>query len=490
MRLERILPAIGVLLLAACGEPRRAEESIERTSSSRADLFLKSSRTTSADVLFVLSRVALRDAAGEEVDLVLERPLVAASAVARRLLIAGSVIEPATYEAVILAVSKAYLERNGQRIPLRLLPPPEAAGAAPSAEAPSEEPQDAEAPTLCTIPLRLQVRRHDAVSIFLDWNVAASVMNETEFLPHFSVSLETPQVRLELLYVADSATGSILALDRSSGQVVATAKVGTAPRALALARNRRLLYVANAGDGSLSIVDTLDNFTVSTIPIRLGARTVDVAIAEDHELVATANSGIDTVSIIDTRQSARIENIRVGRSPVRLAAAQGLRRLFVANALSDDVSVIDLSTYQVVASLHAESEPAAIALDRREREVFVAHRTSPNLLAIDTKSLSTVASIQVGDQVTAILADRSRDRLYVARAQPAELVVVDRRLTAVVRRIPLSGVVERLAQPVDGPLVFGAASAQGGLIVVDVVLNREQPLLPCGSMPADVVAPR
>ena len=482
---------LAFLLLASCGAPRRAPQELpDRAAGSRIDLFVHAEGAESAALSVDLEGVWARDTSGELRPLELPGPTLSSARARRRVGLAGGPVPDATYDALVLRVSGARLDVGGTERALRLLP-----ADAEAPDRPAVEPSDAEGPAGFpgaetvdyVVPLQLTVRPRDAASAFLEWNVDASLV-DGGFRFVASVSLEGPQARLGLLYVADAATGSVLAVNRGNGQVVATSKVGDRPLALAPSRNRRRLFVANGGGGSLSILDTRRNAVESTVPIRLYAGTSDVDVAEERRTVVVTNTGLDTISFFDVRNPARIEDVRVGRSPVRLVAVEPLRRVFVANSLSDDVTVVDVSSRSVVGRVPVESRPTFLVADRLGQEIFVGHRSSPNLLIFDAESLAVTGAAYVGGNVTAMLADRRRDRVYVARSKPAEIVVVDRRLLAVIRRIPISGRVEGLAQPLEGTLIYGAAPDLGGLVVVDVVQGEERTVLPCGTAPTDVVS--
>jgi len=507
------------LLLAACAEVRRGGELPVEATASRVDVFLRAAPTDAGTLTVLLDEVWLIEESGARRPLQLSRSRVDSKEATRRLSLAGGIVPPGDYEAVVLRVQAATLEADGERRDLRLAPtlpsgpdtapaqkpvePGESDEAAEAAEAgelpeppadlvpgaaesePSE--QDASGPVEYVIPVRVQVRQQDAVSIFLEWNVAASILPGDRFRPFFAVGLERPQVRLGLLYVSDRDTGSVLALDRTTGEVVATGKAGASPSALAIARNRVNLFAANEGDGSVTLLDTRRNLVEFVIPIRLSARTSDVVVADEGRMLAASNPGTDTVSLFDLMSVARIGDVRVGRQPVRLDAAPRHRRVYVVNALSNSLSVIDINARAVIATLALEADPTYVTVARDERRFFVGHRTSPNVLVYDAESLGLLNTIFVGGNVTAMLADRRLDRIYVARERPNEIAVIDRRLGAVMRRIPISGRVTGLAQPAEGALIYGAAPDRGGLIVIDVTVGKELPLLPCGKAPTDVV---
>ena len=472
-----------LFVLAGCRETRLASTLPADASASRIDVFLRTSGAGGV-VVMELASVSVRDEAGEVWSLEPAHARVSSRQGERRIAVAGGVLPPATYAALILEVRAAYMETDGAIIDLRLLE-----GADPDREPFVLEPVTGEppAPVVYEIPTRVRLRTRDAASLFLDWRVEDSIVDGTGFRPIFAVSAETPRATLGMLYVTDDATGSLLALERGSGQVVATARVGTEPSALAVSDDLRRLYVANSRDGSLSVVDIRQNLSQSTIPIRFSAQPMDVAVVDPGRVVATANRGLDSVSFFDVVRMARVTDVRVGRAPVRLAVSRNPRRVFVANSLSDNVSVIDVNATSLIASIPVESRPSFVAADARGGEIFVGHRTSQNLLVIDALTLAVVDTIFVGGDVTAILADRRRDRVYVARGHPPEIAVVERRLRAVTRRIPIAGPVRALAQPLEGSRILGAAPDLGGLVVANVVLAVEEPMIPCGARPTDVV---
>ncbi|MBI5362432.1 MAG: hypothetical protein HZA53_04575 [Planctomycetes bacterium] len=483
-RLPFALAFLIVIVAAAwsgCDAPRRERTRPVEANASRVDVFLGCTDPEARPVTLELASVELRAEDGRTAALELLRPRLVSKELAHRLPLAGGAVEPAQYSMLVLRVQRAELVGPDGVIALRLA----ARDAAPAPPGPPGPP-DAESLTL-ELPIRARLGRHDALSLFVDWQVAASLTGGAELAPLFTVATERPRAALGLLYVADGASSSVLAVDRGTGEVVATFKSGADPRAIALARDRRRLYVANAGDGSLGLVDAQQGGALSTLTFGLSARSSDVALLDARGLLAVAQRDLDKVSIVDTATFTRVSDVSVGRMPTRLAAAPDLGRVFVVETGSDAVEVVDLAARAVAGRVATEARPSDAAVDRRARELFVGHAISANLLVFDARSLAPRASIWVGADVTAVLCDRRRDRVYVARSRPAELVVVDRELGSVLRRIPLSGRVEALAQPIDGAELYGAAPELGALVVIDLVLGRELAPIRCGGRPLDVL---
>lgn len=463
----RHLLALGIAAVAvACGGSERRKPAAVEATSSRVDVFLRCTDPGSRDVTLTIQSASLRGASGELHPIALEGRELRSGELGRRTRIAGSIVAPGEYRTLVVSLAAAWLGSGEQRVPLEL----DASALEPGLE----------------LPVTLELGRRDAASLFVEWRVSDSFPGGAGFRPALALATEMPQTALGLLYVTDAGAGSVLALERASGQVVGTYKAGAAPAALVMTRDRRRLWIANEGDGSLSEVDVRQGSSQSVVPISFQAATCDVVSADRDRWIAAANRELDTVTLL-TSSGSSISHVEVGRHPVRLASAPDLQRVFVANQGSDTVSVIDLASRSVSATIAVESRPVDVEVDPEGARVFVAHANSPNLLVFDAQSLSTSAPIFVGSTATDVLADRSVPRVYVARSRPAELVVVDLRMNAVIRRIPLSGAVTQMAQSRTGARVYAASPELGAVLVIDVVLGKEEAVLRCGRHPTDVI---
>lgn len=474
-----VLVACAAGAWCACEAPSKEGRRALESNAARVDVYLGCSDPAAPPVVLELESVELRSEGGELRTLELARPRLVPSELAHRLPLAGGSVPPANYTALVLRARRAELQGPDGTLELRLV-----ARNAPPAQAPPLAPA---ATVAYELALRARLTRADALSLFVDWHAADSLTGGAELAPSFTLTTERPRASLGLLYVADGASGSVLAIDRGSGEVVSTLKAGAEPRALALARDRRRLFVVNAGDGSLDLLDVLQGSQLASLTFGLSARSSDAVLFDTRGILAVAQRDLDKLSLVDTQGFSRLFDVPVGRAPVRLAAAPDLGRVFVVESGSDAVEVVDVASGAVSGRVAVESRPSAAAVDRRERELFVGHALSPNLLVFDARTLEPRATIFVGGDVTAVLCDRRRERVFVARARPAEIVVVDRALGSVLRRIPIAGKVEALAQPLDGADLYGAAPELGALVVIDLVLGKELPPIRCGGRPLDVL---
>lgn len=474
---------LGAILLGslalACRNPRRPPAAPVEATSSRVDVFVRCADPSSQTLRFALSGAELRDESGALRALDVARGTLRSSDLDRRTTLAGAIVPPARYLALVLHVAGAWLERPEGAVELDLA----------GGQAAQDEPAPVEPARSASfeVPIDLRLRAHDAASVFLEWRAADSLSGGLGFRPALAASLETPQTALGLLYVCDAERGSVLSIDRATGEIVGTFKVGAGPDALTLLRDRRRMFVANGGDGSLSVLDVRLGRVISNLPIAFGARTADVVVADPTRWIAAANPGLDSVAFVTLGADGGIQTVSVGRNPVRLAAAPSLGRLYVLENGGDSLSVIDTNTRAVAASVALESRPTDLDLDRDERELYVGHETSPNLLVLDARTLAQQAKIFCGGAVTDVLADARRSRIYVARARPTEIVVIERRVSSIVLRIPVSGRIASMTLARDGSKLYAAAPELGSVLVIDVVTGREEWAIGCGGKPMDVV---
>ncbi len=148
------------------------------------------------------------------------------------------------------------------------------------------------------------------------------------------------------LYVVNNQGDTVYKLNASNGSVLASAKVGYRPFAIAVSPDFKTVAVTNWGGKSVSLLDSATLKQIAQVPV--GAQPADLAYAADGRLFV-ANAGSNSVSVILGNQV--IETIKtsldphdpVGSTPDALAVSPNGRLLFVANADNNDVAMIDIA---------------------------------------------------------------------------------------------------------------------------------------------------
>lgn len=162
------------------------------------------------------------------------------------------------------------------------------------------------------------------------------------------------------VYVSNSLTNDVSAIDIATQSVVASPYVGTYPRGVAL--HQFDLYVCNYGDpnygggNSISVINTVNNTNTVTIPLpinHVGAR--GITLARNHYLFVT-NYLSNNISLVNPHvnkvfptpedgQTNVPSSINVGKGPRGIIAADSVNKVYVENFDEGTISVINSVTF-------------------------------------------------------------------------------------------------------------------------------------------------
>ncbi|MDR3632848.1 MAG: bifunctional YncE family protein/alkaline phosphatase family protein [Isosphaeraceae bacterium] len=152
------------------------------------------------------------------------------------------------------------------------------------------------------------------------------------------------------VYSLDINAGTISALPLKGDRPFRTAKAGTRPYDIVLARNGSRLYVSDWASRAVLALDPADLGVVAKIPVGEHPNQIALHPKDDRLFVACASS--NSVAVIDTLRGAVTETIATtlfpkapeGSTPDALAVAPDGRTLYVANADNNCVAVVDVAT--------------------------------------------------------------------------------------------------------------------------------------------------
>jgi len=151
------------------------------------------------------------------------------------------------------------------------------------------------------------------------------------------------------VYVVNSDSATITAIDLDTEQKYREINVGRDPRSLCLDRQGRHLFVANMLDDTVSVVsgDSLEVTTTIEVPDEPYGVVSD--LLTDNVYVSCA--GADKLVLLDASRHRCVRQISMASNPRGLAVSVDGRRLYVTHHLSGVVSVVDLARLEVIASI-------------------------------------------------------------------------------------------------------------------------------------------
>jgi len=150
------------------------------------------------------------------------------------------------------------------------------------------------------------------------------------------------------LYSLDVDAGTLSAIDVEGKKPERSARIGSRPYDVAIARDGKRLYVSDWVDRAVLVVDPADLKVVARIGVGEHPNQIAIHPGDGRVFVACASS--NCVSVIDPAKGAVTETIMTGlfpkapegSTPAALALSPDGKMLYVANADNNCVAVIDV----------------------------------------------------------------------------------------------------------------------------------------------------
>ena len=245
------------------------------------------------------------------------------------------------------------------------------------------------------------------------------------------------------VWTLDAVEGLALRLDRRSGAVVQTLRIGTDAGGVAVGGGSA--WVTSSSDASVVRIDLKTNEIVQRIPV--GNSPTGIAYGFGSVWVAAA--GERTVARLGARTGRRTARVPTGFPGTGVAVGAGF--VWTTHASAASVSQIDPQTNEVVRTIPVGNGPTAIAA--AGGAVWVANSLDGTASRLDPRTGTVTATVAVGQEPVGIAS--AGDSVWVANEASATLVGVDAKTARLIRTVPLG------AEP------RGLAAA-GGLLAVPV----------------------
>jgi DNA-binding beta-propeller fold protein YncE len=239
-----------------------------------------------------------------------------------------------------------------------------------------------------------------------------------------TATLKASQLANPVRYVVDVQNPDGNVSNVNDFYVMKSVNVGTAPRAVAIDRERNLAVVTNtngAGSdgtlGSVSIID-LNTFT-EKFRITAGKSTQGVALSSLAGRAAVTNTDDDTVSIIDLDTGALRTTVSVAPSsgtskPIGIAVHPGSGQVVVADSNASQLSFFDIASPSTPSTLTVDVGPSAPAIDPTRNIAAVAEGGSDKVVIVDLAAHQILSRITGTALPTGAMYDPDSDDFLVA----------------------------------------------------------------------------
>ncbi len=248
-------------------------------------------------------------------------------------------------------------------------------------------------------------------------------------------------------------------------------------------------YVANSADGTVTAVDLVKLQPVATIPV--GPQPGWVTALPARKQIWGVSAGGGYVWVIDAPKGT-VQRIPVCQDPVSLVFSPNGQRAYVACAASGTVAAIDCETRQVVARGRAgpPGGETTEALTPNGKWLLVASRAGATVSLLDAASLREKAGLAVAPNPNAIVVLPDSSKAFVGSATTDFVSVLRLDPPAVVARLETGGRTSALVLKPDGGEIYVLSPDTHGMTVINTWTNEVGDFLQLGADPAAGVVTR
>lgn len=377
---------------------------------------------------------------GQWVSLISQPLTFTSEQAARGILLDRVQVPEGQYQRVRFRITQAVIEQDGHQSVLQL---------------PSQ-------PVEYSLAKPLSLDKGSSVTVFLHWDIAASLSKAPQFVPTFGVSeqhiplttelafvscpeintvyvIRTDQNRIcgswgisgyptsihaskagNMLYVLASDQAAIVAVELSSGNVRDRIRIpmATRPSFMTIDSDGRNAYLVDQASGMVFRVD-LDTGSLAA-QVRLGEGLDYCVFLDENKILAVSSSQSQKVVLLDPVTLRVQQSIAVGNNPVGVAGYDG--NLYVAESRANTVGRYSTSR-GVSLRQHVGLGPSRILV--HERSLFVANSQGGSISMLRPEQLTVVKEIVTGGSPGEMAVSVARNWLYAADASANAVTVID-----------------------------------------------------------------
>ena len=237
-----------------------------------------------------------------------------------------------------------------------------------------------------------------------------------------------------LLFIANQMDHSVLLVDPTSKQVLATVGVDINGHEVAVSPDGHFGYVPIYGNtwvgrpgsngSTIHVVDLRGARTVAVIELGKEVRPHCARFGPDGLLYVSAELA-NAIYIVDTKTRSLVGEIPTGASHTHmLVISPDGRRIYTANNEPGSVSVLDLRARTLLATIPISKRVQRISISPDGKFVFTQDQETPRIVVIDTASNTVVRSISLPRIVFSSVITKD-GRWLLANSESGKLFVVD-----------------------------------------------------------------
>lgn len=256
---------------------------------------------------------------------------------------------------------------------------------------------------------------------------------------------------LDLVYTANHKSGTVSAINLTTGRRVKTAAVGSKPIWLGMTPDQRSLYVINSGSGSLSVVDV--NSFRQTARVALGGYGFNVGFDGEEKTAFVPMATNDRLARIDMVGPELAGAPTVGDVPTDVAVSGN--RAYVTLLKGKHVIAVDTISGSVDQRVRVGRGASRIVLSPDGKQALVIRSRAGQLIVLDLENLDVLGRVDVKSPLDAAYTPDGNAAIVAAQSKRGTAFLINTAgKPAIEDQLRLGGTIIDVAVTPDGSTAF------------------------------------
>lgn len=322
-----------------------------------------------------------------------------------------------------------------------------------------------------TMPLGKDVRigENDSASLFITWDVEASLRGATGFAPVLHATFEPFHMTTDLAFVSCSDINTVYILRTDLNWVTGSFGVPGRPTCLSVDSANGRLYILAEQDAAIHLFEIPSMRPLDRFHISLLRDPGYMSISKDGLYAFILDERANYLVRMDLSTGEIVARVRIGQSPGFVLCLSEHNWLAVSSALTHSVFLLDDRTLDTVLEIPVNSEPQGMVV--YENNLYITEKTTGMVAVYDMLERRISNRFQVGfSPIRALLGD---ENIYIANYDSGSVSIMVPGQFVAQGEIPVGRNPREMAYVRNRRWIYIGVEASGSLTVLDSTVNRQ-----------------
>lgn len=317
--------------------PRPMESGPSLSAQPQVSVFLATREKDGPKVQLTMSAIELSDGA-QWINLLRQPAVIGSTQAKNGPLLDRAQVPAGQYGQVRYQISAAVLEQGGRQTALQV---------------PSQ-------PVELALVKPLSLQAGDSISLFLNWDVAASVAKPPSFSPAIGAMGQQVPLTTALAYVTCPEINTVYIIRTDQNRICGSWGISGRPTYLKAIKARNLLYVLAAEQGVIKVIELSSGRLQDQIRVPMMVRPSFMAVDQDGDSAYLLDQATDYVSRVDLASGSLAAQVRVAERLDFAVFLDDQQRLAVSSERAQKVFLLDKATLQSQQTIQVGTDPQGV----------------------------------------------------------------------------------------------------------------------------------